>query len=182
VPRSRFLVLFTLLLIGLAGTVSPAAAQTSGPTCHGQAATIVVPSNQAEVRGTKGVDVIVVTGTLTGRTTVYGLGGNDSICATHGDIVYGGPGRDFISVHSRGVAGAEIHGEGGNDQIFGVDVSIASGGADDDRIDTRPTGTLTIEVFGGSGRDTFFGFADFCDGGPGRDSRGGGCDTVVSIP
>ena len=70
--------------------VTAVGAQSSIPRCNGLEATLVVELNDEVFEGTEGDDVIVATLADSAEwADVYGLGGNDTICATNINSVYG---------------------------------------------------------------------------------------------
>ncbi len=100
--------------------------------------------------------------------------------------VVGGPGPDLLrtSDHPSLASPIVMHGLGGADTIIGdTDVrTIQCGGAGKDTLRGGPKGD---RLFGQRGQDTVAGRgggSDRCDGGPGRDVRGRGCEFVTSIP
>jgi hypothetical protein len=122
----------------------PATSVAAGLTCAGKRATVT--ANQGSVVGTRGDDVIV----LTGAATVRAGAGNDLICGSQfADTIFGGTGDDVIfgkAGHDTidGGAGADhLFGDRGNDRL--------AGGADDDSLYSGPgSGTL----LGGAGENT----------------------------
>jgi hypothetical protein len=154
----------SLLISGFSGTAAMAA-PTTAPTCNGVTATIV--SGKAEINGTKGNDVIVVTGDRT-KHTVNAGNGNDIICDSNAsDTINGGNGNDTIV----GGTGAEtLNGGTGDDTIIG-----AAGN------DTLNGGAGNDSLSGGTGNDTLNGGAgtNSLDGNDGADviQPSGGKDT-----
>lgn len=101
-------------------------------------------------------------------------------------MVVGGPGPDTLlaSDHADLPAPIVFHGLGGDDTIVGDSgvATIQCGGGGRDRL---TGGSKADRLFGQRGPDTLAGRGgrpDHCDGGPGRDARGKGCEMVVSIP
>ncbi len=122
----RFLIIGALLVsaIGFTGA-SPALA--AGETCNGKAATITVmnsysaATSTAYYYGTSGADVIWVANSGSyANVTVYGYGGNDTICGEGGQnnnkrfTVFAGNGNDWMST---GKKGDSIYPGWGNDYV-----------------------------------------------------------------
>ncbi len=163
-----------------------ARAQSAAPTCFGRTATIV-GSGLSVVHGTRGVDVMV----LSGGAEAEAEGGDDFICGAArafggaGDdhIEYAGPGRaldlwgglgnDHIILNSPDSAG-DIIGGPGNDFL--------SGGPRGQRLDGEAGRDVLIGgdgndlLLGGAGRDVIRGNNgnDRLNGGTGRDRLFGG--------
>ena len=130
--------------------------------------------------GTEGNDVL--TGTITGRNVIYGLGGNDTISVTYINAtteLYGGDGDDKIT---GSLWGADYIDGGPGDDIlsgnWGNDIIL--GGDGNDRIDGGPgndvlyTGSGNDYVQGGYGNDTIY-----C--GPGTNQIDGGPGTDIAV-
>jgi Ca2+-binding RTX toxin-like protein len=117
-----------------AGSVS---ASKPMPRCLGMAATIVGTSQVDTIRGTPADDVIVGGGDANGDDvgdTIYGLGGNDRICASD-DAVY-----------------TFVHGGGGDDRIQASGVMFGGPG-DDTLSDPWVDDPLDPGLVGGPGDD-----------------------------
>jgi Ca2+-binding RTX toxin-like protein len=147
--RRRRLAIALLLGVCLVLSFCPSA-EAKGASCGGKRATIV--SNAPRIVGTKAPDVIVAG---PGDNAIYGLGGNDTICAGEGnDVIHGGRGNDAL------------YGEGGNDSLYGERGSDhLDGGTGEDRL------------FGATGNDELEGGPGNHDqlvAGPGDDSLSGG--------
>lgn len=189
--RARKIVALGVWVAGLSALLSsPVAAQ--GPTCAGQAATIVAIPGQPTI-GTAGDDVIVGT---TGPDNIRGRGGDDLICGLAGaDVIRGGAGNDHIRA-GRGndrVFGGKgrdlVLGGRGSDTLFGgpwADTvngdqgqDDVSGGNGDDILDG---GSAHDSLRGQRGSDTLDGGSgpDACDGGPGRDTETG-CEPSTTL-
>ena len=174
-----------ILAIGaVLAPVTAVGAQSSIPRCNGLEATLVVELNDEVFEGTEGDDVIVATLADSAEwADVYGLGGNDTICATNINSVYGGDGNDYIaSTVTRDDIQASVQavivGGAGDDIIYGsstTGIEILVGEAGDDRIFGRGGDDL---VYGGDGDDTIYGQAgvDILVGGGGGDVLRGGAD------
>ena len=130
--------------------------------------------------GTEGNDVL--TGTITGRNVIYGLGGNDTISVTYINAtteLYGGDGDDKITGslwgadYIDGGPGNDIlSGNWGNDIILGGDGNDRiNGGAGDDVL---YTGSGNDYVQGDYGNDTIY-----CGPGTNQIDGGPGTDTAV---
>lgn len=161
--RTVLVVVCALAASTLAATSGAGAA---GPTCNGEAATIVGTSGPDVLRGTPGRDVIVGLG---GADVINGRGGADLICAGYGaDVVRGGLGPDIV------YAGP------GNDRVFGGDgFDLLFGGAGADYLQGN---RHADRVVGGPGPDQVMGGVgnDVVEGGLGNDraTGGGGIDDV----
>lgn len=169
---------FGLVLTAAVGTEAAAAA----PTCGGKAATILAEGpnsigywDEPVVAGTDEADVIVYSGTES--TKIYGLGGDDVICAPaveaqYGVLISGGEGDDTIYGSSKQ---DNLAGDGGNDIIYGGDGNDSLTGSDgSDRIYGDPGNDFIRE-------DGFeFDGDDYIKAGPGNDlvSAGDGHDTI----
>jgi Ca2+-binding RTX toxin-like protein len=137
-------------MYAMTGTARPAA-----PTCLGKPATIVGTAASETIRGTAGDDVIVGGGGA--LDALYGLGGDDRLCAdsesARGVSVWGGPGDDRI----RG--SGELFGGGGNDRVTSPQRDSSSealfGGPGDDVLRSR--GTEANNMLPGPGDDTVIG-------------------------
>lgn len=125
------------LLAPLAMSVSAPSANAHGETCDGKAATIVV-SSEANVVGTPGDDVIVVT--TSDFVSIDAGDGDDTICGGPGlEHIAGGPGNDVI------------FGGPGDDVIAGDSLGEASNAAparDDDVIDAGAGSDLVLDDWG----------------------------------
>lgn len=160
---------FGLLLTGLLSTSAALGAAAPTATCNGLDATIEVTSDQSEVVGTDGDDVIVADGRI---GNVEGMDGDDTICAYGPHRVSGGPGDDLIITGPSTEAGSDtlvVEGDEGRDRIFGYTTRSGqgqslSGGPQRDTI--RAGGGPDL-IFGGSGWDWLY-------GGPGDDQLHGG--------
>lgn len=155
---------------------------TTGVTCMGKAADIVITTAGKTTNGTPADDVIVGS---SGDDTINGLGGNDTICGGEGyDSISGGPGNDTLD------------GGTGDDALYyrsastGVNVNLATGTATGEGSDTLYSFT---EVYGSRFSDTLMGDGSFnylngyegndtITGGPGNDWMLGGddADTINS--
>jgi Ca2+-binding RTX toxin-like protein len=154
---------------------APLADAGETPTCFGEPATIVVSDLGADVVGTEGPDVIVVTDSE--FWTTYGLGGSDRIC-TDGHAM-GGSGHDRLLGLRRTAVVRELTlgGGPGDDRIYrrGPRDSdphlspLMRGGPGNDRLEG---GANMDHILGGRGRDRIFGGAmwDGLRGGRGRDA------------
>ena len=158
----------SVLAVGLGGAAHASTLRTADeipqpPTCAGVAATKT--SGARHIWGTRGDDVIVVTGV--GRHVVHARGGNDLVCGSDGvDIVLGGAGNDRLF---GGAGNDRLRGGRGDDEILGGDGHDREfGGAGDDRLRGGP-GTDVLR--GGDGDDDLDGEegADRCFGGRGDD-------------
>jgi hypothetical protein len=185
------LLLVATLILGISAFVRPAVGLAGDlETCYGLEPTIPASTLDEVVHGTGGPDVIVVEGAIkkTGNgfygTTVYGYGGDDTICVEALDVtVYGGSGNDRIDGTgedgycdfpgllgiSNGLAkgkqieyGQGLYGDAGHDTI--TCGPWIDGGTGNDHI------SYANELFGGPGNDTLE-VAFFCDGGSGTDTR-----------
>lgn len=181
----KFFLIFSLVasIISIAGAAS-AAAQSTGPTCRGEVATIVGTVGNDRINGTEGIDVIVG---LRGNDTIYGLGGDDIICGGKGhDQIFGGAGNDIIA----GSTGNDkLNGNAGNDTIYGSQGSDTIFGGNG--WDTIRGGNGHDVIRGGKGRDNLYGNAgddtlngnagiDFLNGNRGVDIvRGGNHNDVL---
>lgn len=156
-------------------------------------------------KATGGNDVILGT---TGNDVINGLGGNDKMCGGDGkDGLNGGPGNDTIAggqgndILDGDVGTDTLNGLAGNDTLRGGDGNDTINGGDgndtmrgDDNNDTLNGGPGNDKGYGGLGVDKVLGAGgndrlagdggspDVCNGGPGTDTKGTGCETVVGIP
>lgn len=160
----------TLLSLSLVpmSTATAGPAPASAPLCFGQPATIVA-SGFGVVRGTRFVDVIVVTGPMEVRAGA----GPDLVCGSA--RVFAGRGNDRIRYDGPGRA-LDLWGERGHDRIFVNSPGSAGdiiGGRGHDLISGGPRAQ---RLTGGTGRDTLIGGDgdDHLFGGPGRDTLLGG--------
>lgn len=171
--RSRRAALTGVVCLPLLAFGAPAADAGETPTCFGEPATIVVRgSESADVVGTEGPDVMVVTSAL----TVYGLGGGDRICTN--EAIRGGRGDDrllgFRKTHT--VSELTLGGGPGDDRIYRRGprdgdphlTPLMRGGPGNDRLEG---GANFDRILGGRGRDRVFGGGmwDFLRGGQGKD-------------
>jgi Ca2+-binding RTX toxin-like protein len=139
--------------------------------CGGEPATVA--DQAGDVFGSGGRDVIFADEFPAPAViqTIYGLGGNDLICAGAGDVVYAGSGNDVVHASTT----AAVHGEAGRDTLTAFS-GIVSGGSGNDTLIDGAVATL----LGGSGNDDLL-FGAVCDGGSGRDSAEG-CASTVNVP
>ena len=137
--------------------------------CAGKVATIV--SNDREIRGRRGPDVIVAGGRA---NVIFGAGGNDTICGGAGrDRIDGGRGKDTLN----GKAGADLvlGGRGSDDVRGGAGRDRVRGESGNDTV--RGGAGARDDVDGGMGDDTVTGGSGGFDdlaGGVGRDRIDGG--------
>lgn len=140
----------------------------TGPTCQGEAATIVGTSGDDLLQGTEGRDVILGRG---GDDHIVGYGGDDLICAGPGnDRLIGGSGND------------QLLGGPGNDRLIGgTGEDQLDGGSGRDQLNG---GSGNDTLMGGNGTDDLDGAAgdDQLDGGPADDNckGGGGQDNLAN--
>jgi hypothetical protein len=124
------------------------AAATVAPTCYGEPATIVSDTPGAVVYGTGGHDVIVTLYAPDGGNfssqTVYGYGGDDTICADW-DVVYGGSGNDTILAYNSDLVSAGS----GHDSLVVYNSYVVRGDSGNDTL--RVPSAQTCD--GGSGQD-----------------------------
>lgn len=133
------------LAVTAAGLIPAAPAAAQEPTCFGREATIVGTSENEQLEGTEGDDVIVGGG---GMDSVRAYDGNDRICLTSdytGDpqTVYAGDGADRIRI---GKGMSNVFGEGGRDLMIG--------GPHEDKFEG---GKMGDRAFGGGSPDYLFG-------------------------
>lgn len=171
--RPRRATLVGVVTAPLLAVGAPAAEAQQTPTCFGQDATIAVRDAEADVAGTEGPDVMVVTGSF---VTVYGLGGDDRIC-TNGHIS-GGRGDDRLLGFRRTnvVRELTLGGGPGDDRIYRRGprdgdphlTPVMRGGPGNDRLEG---GTNMDRILGGRGSDRIFGGGmwDVLRGGRGKD-------------
>jgi Ca2+-binding RTX toxin-like protein len=109
--------LMGLLALGLGGAASASTVSTQDKVAECQGVTATKVSGARHIWGTRGDDVIVVTGS--GRHVVHARGGNDLVCGSDGvDIIYGGAGADRLL----GKGGKDrLHGGTGDDDLSGGD-------------------------------------------------------------
>ncbi len=135
---------FVLALVATIVATAPNVASSTGYSCDGRPATIVVEESGTVTIGTDGDDVIV--GTF-GDDEILGGGGNDTICGHAGnDILRGGHSDDHIQ---GGNDEDHVLGGGGNDVLFGgngndivngqAGTDIVLGEAGNDRLIGDPT-------------------------------------------
>ncbi len=127
------------------------------------------------------VTVDLAAGTATGQ-------GSDAIGADVEDIL----GSQHDDTLSGNVDDNKIQGLGGRDVIDGRDGDddLRGNGKDDTIVggngnDRVHGGSGADNLTGGSGDDEMIGSTgtpDTCDGGPGTDTHGGGCETLIGIP
>jgi alpha-tubulin suppressor-like RCC1 family protein len=144
---------------------TPAPAPEQKTTCQGQAATILVPDGQYDVKGTTGNDVVVANG---GRHHIDALAGDDLICTYGSDdvVVEGNAGNDRIFTGAGDdalygdLANGSIGYDGGDDELHG--------GAGNDTIEA---GWGSDRVYGDAGADLLHGDGgdDALHGGDGND-------------
>jgi len=145
----------------LALSAGSAGAASTGGWCNGKRAThnttITTNANATMYRGSAGNDVIIATSRTShpGGITVWGNGGNDTICIVgHEGTVFGGAGNDTI------IGGPyldSLHGQGGHDLIKGQGGNdIMSGGWGKDKL---YGGWGNDQMDGGSGWDQLFGYS-----------------------
>ena len=138
------------------------------------------------IGGSDGADVIYTFANppqpVNGRTTILGLGGNDSITAGLGtDLIAGGDGDDVIY----GAGSETIYGDDGNDNLTGF-LGLVYGGAGDDNLRAGNSTLGVATLYGGAGNDALRSDSDFATiiygedgndgltGGRGEDSLYGG--------
>lgn len=149
-----------------------------GPTCAGQAATIVGTSGPDRLTGTGNTDVILGGD---GNDVIDSLEGDDRVCAGAGDdLVNGRGGSD------------KLNGELGNDQVRGGKAEDKlDGGEGNDELDggggpdKLKGGAGDDQLQGGSGKDRLEAGSgsDLCDGGGGKDTtKGDDCDRAIGVP
>jgi len=149
-------------------TTTTTAPPPAGPTCQGEAATIVGTSGDDFLQGTAGRDVILGRG---GDDFIVGYGGDDVICGGSGkDRLVGGSGNDQV-----------LGGTGSDHLIGGMGEDQLDGGSGPDQLNG---GSENDSVFGGNGTDDLNGAAgdDQVDGGAGDDAckGGGGSDNLAN--
>jgi Tol biopolymer transport system component len=138
--------------------VQPAA---GGYTATGWTGKVIVGTAGADaLTGTSAAELILG---LDGNDTIKGRGGRDVLCGNQGaDVIDAAGGNDRVY----GYEGADqITGGSGNDELYG--------------------GDGTDRLSGGDGADLVVGesgTADRCDGGPGLDRSGPGCERLISVP
>ena len=157
------LVAWAALLAAVLSPLDASASSSAPPTCFGRPATIV-GSGLSVIHGTRGVDVMV----LSGGAEAEGQEGGDFICGAA--RAFGGRGDDHI-LYAGPPRAIDLWGGRGNDRIIldspgsGGDVV---GGPGRDFISDRDAGH---RLTGGSGRDVLVGGGgnDGLFGGRGRD-------------
>jgi hypothetical protein len=147
------------------------------PLCAHREPTISGTSDDDELHGTKGRDVIAGFG---GDDTITGVRGGDVVCAGEGNDVIeggrgflfldGGPGNDRIS--GTGPDPAPCDDVGGQAACAYPEALMEGGGGSD----VLRGGSRHEALFGGGGNDSLYGegSSDRLDGGPGEDILDGG--------
>jgi Ca2+-binding RTX toxin-like protein len=177
----RRTILAALVVVGLAAVGTGGALGQTAPTCFDLAPTIV-GDGSGTIYGTGGADVIVHTSNV--GETIYGLGGNDTICAGGHDVVYAGAGDDRVlgasspdETYPHDTA-HHVYGGSGNDYLAYSFNSYGESGND--------TLEVANEMYGGSGNDTLMYGILLCDGGSGIDTAVGEpgytCTPTVNVP
>jgi Ca2+-binding RTX toxin-like protein len=175
----RTLLVGLLVVVGLAVARPPRAetwAANGEPppltTCYGHEPT-VQSDGSGVIYGTGWPDVIVSADQVV--ETIYGFGGDDTICANVDDVVYAGSGNDFVDGFQGSCCAAVIAGESGNDWLIFADVLRGDTGDD--------TLIFGENLFGGPGNDSLTGLggSSHCDGGSGRD-QATDCGSTRSVP
>jgi Ca2+-binding RTX toxin-like protein len=138
--------------------VQPAA---GGYTATGWTGKVIVGTAGADaLSGTSAAELILG---LDGNDTIKGRGGRDVLCGHQGaDVIDAAGGNDRVY----GYEGADqITGGSGNDELYGGDGTDRLSGGDGADLVAGESGT-----------------ADRCDGGPGLDRSGPGCEKLISVP
>jgi Ca2+-binding RTX toxin-like protein len=151
--RSFVLAALTTLVTSMVVLAAPASPALADFGCGGKTITIYAPPGGGTVHGTSGDDVIGMPYLPDSDSyTIYGMGGNDTICTDQGnDVIYGGAGNDTIYA---GPGSDQLYGGPGHDTL--------NGGKGPDYLN------------GGKGNDV-------CNGGPGHDNSEY-CESETSIP